>query len=459
MNRKGKGEKMNSTMKKTAIMAAALIITTSVWSLSSGGTMALAAESTGESEISWPVKISEETFPDEAFRQYVSTHDDIDKNGELSQSEADKVTEIRISNNRAVTSLEGIEYFSKLENLYCDGDSISALNVGGNSELRTLNCSDNNISELDLTKNSCLESLECFKNGLSTLNLSGNPELTHLLCGGDKLKDIDISANPKLNSFAYLAGGLRNIDFSNNPQLQQIWISGTPLESLDVSHNPQLTSLLVYITNIQTVDLTNNPLLTAGNVNLHSDKLISIHTAMKDASSMYLSTQRPVTVKVPAGTGDYDLRNLDPAINSSSIQGLDGVVIENAIVKDVYPGREISYNYSDNGAEFTAHIRFVEDDTAQGPTGPDDPQEPPVPDKPQEPESPQNPTEPGEPVNPEPPAISGGTVDLTKQENAKVAETPVKTSDESIPLVVGGIVIISALGTVIFAATGKRKNR
>ena len=222
------------------------------------------------------------------------------------------------------------------------------------------------------------------------------------------------------------------------------------MESLDVSHNPQLTSLLVYITNIQTVDLTNNPLLTAGNVNLHSDKLISIHTAMKDASSMYLSTQRPVTVKVPAGTGDYDLRNLDPAINSSSIQGLDGVVIENAIVKDVYPGREISYNYSDNGAEFTAHIRFVEDDTAQGPTGPDDPQEPPVPDKPQEP---------SEPVNPEPPAISGGTVDLTKQETAKVTETPVKTSDESIPFVVGGIVIISALGTVIFAATGKRKNR
>ena len=457
MNRKGKGEKMNSTRRKTAILAAALLITTSVWSLSYGGIMALAAESTGESEISWPVKISEETFPDEAFRQYVSTHDDIDKNGELSQSEADKVTEIRISNNRAVTSLEGIEYFSKLENLYCDGDSISALNVGGNSELRTLNCSDNNISELDLTKNSCLESLECFKNGLSTLNLSGNPELTNLLCGGDKLKDIDISANPKLNSFAYLAGGLRNIDFSNNPQLQQIWISGTPLESLDVSHNPQLTSLLVYITNIQTVDLTNNPLLTAGNV--HSDKLISIHTAMKDASSMNLSTQRPVTVKVPAGTGDYDLRNLDPAINSSSIQGLDGVIIENAIVKDVYPGREISYKYSDNGAEFTAHIRFVEDDTAQGPTGPDDPQEPPVPDKPQEPESPQNPTEPSEPVNPEPPAISGGTVDLTKQETAKVTETPVKTSDESIPLVVGGIVIISALGTVIFAATGKRKNR
>ena len=82
-----------------------------------------------------------------------------------------------------------------------------------------------------------------------------------------------------------------------------------------------------------------------------------------------------------------------------------------------------------------------------------------MPDKPQEPESPQNPTEPSEPVNPEPPAISGGTVDLTKPETAKVTETPVKTSDESIPLVVGGIVIISALGTVIFAATWKRKNR
>lgn len=459
MNRKGKGEKMNGTSRKIAILAVALLITTSVWSLSSGGIMALAAESTGNSEISWPVKISEETFPDEAFRQYVSTHDDIDKNGELSQSEADKVTEIRISNNRAVTSVKGIEYFPELERLYCDGDSISSINTGANPELTVLNCSDNGISELDISKNSNLEHLECFDNPLSSLDVSANPKLTNLLCGGDNIENIDLSNNAELNSFAYLAGGLRNIDFSNNPQLQQIWISGTPLERLDVSHNPQLTSLLVYITNIQTVDLTNNPLLTAGNVNLHSDKLISIHTAMKDASGMYLSTQRPVTVKVPAGTGNYDLRNLDSAINSSSIQGLDGVVIENAIVKDVYPGREISYKYSDNGAEFTAHIRFVEDDTTQGPTGPDDPQEPPVPDKPQEPEEPQNSQEPGEPVNPEPPAISGGTVDLTKQENAKVAETPVKTSDESMPLVVGGIVIISALGTVIFAATGKRKNR
>lgn len=481
--------------KRIAAFIVAAVLTMSMIWVIPASVQASSAGVTAAAAVQWPVAVSEENFPDAVFRQYVKDNIDTDGNDQLSQSEADAVTKIKLVNNRNVTSLAGIEFFPELDTLYCDGDSLNELNTSGNPKLKSLICSDNNIPSLDLSENKMLENLECFKNGIESLDLSGNPELTNFLCGGDKMRGVDISSNQKLESFSYLAGLVKEIDFSHNPNLRQIWVSGTPLEHLDLSHNPKLESVLVYITNIQTLDLTDNPLLTADNVNLHSDRLISLHTVMPDAYQMYIPDQRAVTVQVPAGNSDYDLRQLDPKIEPGAIQSDGDVVIENAIVHDVHPGMEISYHYTENGIDLLARIRFVEKEQGSDPVLPDDPADPDdpanpddpvIPDDPADPDDPaipDDPTNPDDPADPDKPAVpndqepSGGTTgsvtnngqsvsadrivetavaEKTKQDGNPEEKTIVKTGDErEAAAVIAAIMILSATGLMAF--TGRKK--
>ena len=445
---------MSEIKKKiAAAVAAAMLITAFMWNLSVERPVASAAETGSDVQINWPVKISEETFPDAAFRQYVLKNADRDGNGELSQSEADRVTEIRIYNNKAVTSLEGIGYFSKLESLYCDSDSITALDISNNTALVTLNCSSNEISTLDLTKNINLENLECFNNKLTSLDVSGNPKLVNLLCGGSNIEKIDLSNNINLKSFAYLAGGLTEVDFSNNPELEQIWISGVPLENLDVSHNQKLTSLLVNTTNIRTLDLSANPLLQAENVNLIANRLIALHTNMPDAEKINVSNQRPVTVAIPPGGFNYDLRKLDPDIHDYDINDAAGAEIKDGVVINAEPGMEISYHYVENGEDLIAHIRFEKADVTD-PTEPEEPQQPAEPDNPsgQIDSETQNNTQDTTADT----AITKSTDSTAEEAAYKMADKAVNTSDESHTVAIMVIVLLSASGAVIALATGRR---
>lgn len=444
----------------TFIITVAVIVSM-IWMLRINAFAGSVEDTKVNENVQWPVAVSAENFPDDVFRQYVSDKIDTDGNNEIFKTEAEAVTKIRIVNNRDVKSLKGIELFPELENLYCDGDSVTELDVSQNTKLKVLNCSNNKISNLDLSKNVMLENLECFTNGIETLDLSGNPELKNLLCGGDKMKGIDISKNRKLESFGYLAGGVKEIDFSNNPELRQIWVSGTPLEHLDVSHNPKLESLLVYITNIQTLDLTNNPLLTANNVNLHSDRLISLHTVMPDADQMNIQNQRAVTVQVPAGNSDYDLRQLDPKIEPEAIQRTGDVVIENAIVRDVHPGMEISYHYTENGIDLLSKIRFIEKDQETEPENPVTPEDPVTPDK---------------PADPNDDMVSNGVADheinsghststgqtgesISTEKAEQKKEYVVNTGDErKSGVVIASIMILSAAGLMLFT-NRKKENK
>ena len=63
--------------------------------------------------------ISEENFPDDNFREYIASYYDSNKDGILSQAEADKVTDIEdLYENYEFASLAGIENFKNLETIY-----------------------------------------------------------------------------------------------------------------------------------------------------------------------------------------------------------------------------------------------------------------------------------------------------------------------------------------------------
>ncbi len=107
------------------------------------------------------IKISEKTFPDKAFRNYVSGKFDTDKNGSLSQKEIKAVTKIDISGQAgSFTSLKGIEYFTSLTELNCSGAAITGLDVSKNTALCSLNCKNTKLAWLNTGNNTSLKKAE-----------------------------------------------------------------------------------------------------------------------------------------------------------------------------------------------------------------------------------------------------------------------------------------------------------
>lgn len=103
--------------------------------------------------------IDEAHFPDANFRSYIKDSVDTDKNGALSQEERDACTVISVGYSE-IQSLAGIEYFTKLEKLYCISNKLSNLNINKNLNLRVVNCSYNQMSSLDVSNNPNLEEFQ-----------------------------------------------------------------------------------------------------------------------------------------------------------------------------------------------------------------------------------------------------------------------------------------------------------
>ena len=230
----------------------------------------------------------EETFPDPIFRQYVSDNIDTDKDGKLSKNEVLAVTTINVTKTSStpaeekIASLEGMQYFTNLINLYCDYNQLTTLDVSNNTALTYLNCRSNQLTTLDinnteLTHLACdsnqltaldvsnytaLTYLSCRSNQLTTLDVSNNTALTNLYCHSTQLTTLDVSKNTKLRDFDCRWNQLTTLNISNNTALTDLSCSYNQLTTLDVSNNAALTNLWCNNNQLTTLDLSNNTALT-----------------------------------------------------------------------------------------------------------------------------------------------------------------------------------------------------
>ena len=102
-------------------------------------------------------------IPDKQFKSFLIRNFDADSNGKLSQEEADSV---RIINCcfQEIKSLDGIELFSNLEELYCNNNQLTTLDISENTELEILSCYTNLLPSLDISANRKLTFLACSSN-------------------------------------------------------------------------------------------------------------------------------------------------------------------------------------------------------------------------------------------------------------------------------------------------------
>ena len=118
------------------------------------------------------ISITEQYFPDETLRAFLSDKFDADKDGALSEQERNSVTAIIVSDGyqgKKVADLTGIEYFPNLTTLHCKNNQLTALDLSNNTNLKQLYCKNNQLTALDLSNNTNLTTLDCSSNQLRTL--------------------------------------------------------------------------------------------------------------------------------------------------------------------------------------------------------------------------------------------------------------------------------------------------
>ncbi len=117
------------------------------------------------------VVIDEDHFPDPAFREIVQT---FDENGDdrLNRKEMLQIRSIDCE-DCSVSSLQGVEYLTALEELYCTKNYLTSLDLRENSALRVLDCEKNNLTKLKVNGCGRLEELYCRRNRFDKLDLGG----------------------------------------------------------------------------------------------------------------------------------------------------------------------------------------------------------------------------------------------------------------------------------------------
>jgi len=103
-----------------------------------------------------------------AFKQYLNQNHGVPATGAIYPSHVRNITQISAS-NRGITSLNGIQHFSNIENIVVQGNNLTELDLSGLHRLRHLNASNNNLTILDVTGATALEAISISRNNISTI--------------------------------------------------------------------------------------------------------------------------------------------------------------------------------------------------------------------------------------------------------------------------------------------------
>ena len=206
------------------------------------------------------IAIDATNFPDEKFREYVSTYCDKDKDTYLSDEEIAAVTEIYVY-RKSISDLKGIEYFTALKTLDCGSNKLTTLDVSKNTALTELTCDVNQLTTLDVSKNTALTNLSCGNNQLTSLDVSKNTALTSLSCGSNQLASLDVSKNTALKGLGCNNNQLTSLDVSKNTVLTDLYCYDNQLTALNLSKNTALTMLVCNRNQLTSLDVSKNTAL------------------------------------------------------------------------------------------------------------------------------------------------------------------------------------------------------
>ncbi len=174
-------------------------------------------------------------------------------------SDVKKIKELNIAYS-GIQSLNGIEYFQRLEVLNCQGNNITNLDLDCNIKLKTLTATDNKLTSINVNHACNLDSVDISNNALSSLDVSNNKYLSSLTCTNNNIKVLDVTKNNMLKKLDCEENRLTTLDVSKNKDLEYFKCCNNELKTLyDFSERFDEYSYMTQYTN-QNHDYTSDDL-------------------------------------------------------------------------------------------------------------------------------------------------------------------------------------------------------
>ena len=174
------------------------------------------------------LEINATNFPDANFRSYLLS---LYPAGYITNEEIAALTELNLQ-NRSISNLTGIKYFTALKELRCYNNPMTSLDVSGLTELTYLDCAP--TDSYTGTK-------------LTSLNVSGCTSLQTLLCYNTNISSLSVSDCNKL----------KNLNCHNCPNLTSLAVvNKSDLYALKCANCTSLTMLTCYRNALTTLDVT-----------------------------------------------------------------------------------------------------------------------------------------------------------------------------------------------------------
>ena len=205
--------------------------------------------------------VCENNFPDNVFREYVANLQGAE-DGYFTPEECNRFDQVNVHNygvhTIGIRTLQGIEFFTRLESLGCSGNNLSELNLSNNTALTKLSCQENHIQKLNISGCTKLDYLDCAVNSLMELNISNNKDLVYVNCLHNELTELDVYNNLLLAVLNCNQNNLIELDVSNNIALLKLLCSDNQLTELDINSNTELTYLECFDNQLTKLDTSNN---------------------------------------------------------------------------------------------------------------------------------------------------------------------------------------------------------
>lgn len=252
-------------------------------------------------------------IPDANFKAYLLQTVDMDNNGILTNGDAiawnnstrSKTMDVSHSNIR---SLEGIQYFTELTNLDCQGNLLAELDLSACTKLMFLYCQDNQLTELNVSSCSALFSLDCYHNRLVSLQLSRCLTLTLLSCQNNQLTELDLSDHSELMSLTCDNNQLINLNLEGCVTLASLYCNTNQLKNLNLSDCTKLTTLFCSSNQLTTLDVSMTSLGYGTNIfplycNMSTLKTLTLKTGWRiqrineNRSSDYISDDTEIVYR------------------------------------------------------------------------------------------------------------------------------------------------------------------
>jgi len=134
---------------------------------------------------------------------------------------------------------------ASLEELRCQHNELSNLDLSGAVALKRLDCGENQLTSLDLCNNKALKYLQCNDNQIEYLDIRNNTELWELKCSNNLLTGIDIGKNKKLQKLECGDNFLTNLDVKDCKNLIWLDLRINIFTNLDIRTNTKLELLII----------------------------------------------------------------------------------------------------------------------------------------------------------------------------------------------------------------------